>query len=189
MLCIIRIIWYTYMSWVNYSDVKNFRKQDIVLKSGNPFVEFLGHVRVESCCVQDSRWALVQCFSGGGIPRKLTWHWKIPKTNIWQWKIHHLKMYFPLKHWDFPMSCSFSGGVTWRLCSCCWAEVRSCSWFGDVGGKVHIQRGVEVFSRGTNSFKTFKILGIWIWFWCHFQKKSHFQNNPHVDTTFSHISC
>ena len=137
------------------------------------------HVRVESCCVQDSRWALVQYFSGGGIPRKLTWHWKIPKKTydngksiIWRCTFH--------SKWGFSnVMFVFRWSYTTTLFLLL-QEVRSCSWFGDFGGKVHIQRGVEVFSRATDSFKTFKFLGIW--FWCHFQ-------NPEIDTTFTHICC
>ena len=58
------------------------------------------HVRVESCCVQDSRLALVQCFSGGGIPRKLTWHWKIPKTNMTM-ENSSFEDVLPIETWGF----------------------------------------------------------------------------------------
>ena len=34
-----------------------------------------------------------------------------PRKLTWQCKIHYLKMYFPFKHGDLPVSCWFSGGV------------------------------------------------------------------------------
>ena len=67
-------MYYTYYM-IYMSDVKNFRKQDIFLKSGNPFVEFLGHLTCEGWILLRSRLEMGTC--------SMFFRWRYPpKTNM-----------------------------------------------------------------------------------------------------------